>query len=364
MKPWSTSAAPGPGWVEGERLVVPEDVVEQRDRDARSRARRRAAWPGTAGRWPRRPGPRRAGRRREFSATPVETLFATVLLTIATFAESSSVIGAADVGRPVVDDHVVADVDPARSARSARRCRRRRRRSSCSGSGCGRYRPSRCRRRAGRPPIGCSSGSRCRRRSRPRRCSRSGCRGSSRPGSAPVGDAGAVLDAEVRADDAAGDLVVVRAVEDADAAGAGEPAVADQPVVGDADAAVVVAAWSLVRLADADAAGEDAAVVLEHVVGQLDVVRVGLQLDAAGARRRCPVDRPMPSMRAAPRHAGDPPPGRRRPCRLGEDGEVGARAAPGAPRRRRTYGACGATRRVEGLVVLEEARRRSTEPLT
>ena len=78
-----------------------------------------------------------------------------------------------------------------------------------------------------------------------------------------------------------GDLVVVRAVEDAETAGLGQGAVADEPVVGDAD--VVVAGVVRARLADADAAGDDAAVVLEHVVGQLDVVDVGLQLDAAGA---------------------------------------------------------------------------------
>ena len=46
---------------------------------------------------------------------------------------------------------------------------------------------------------------------------------------------------------------------------------------------VVVVAAVGERLAEADAAGEDAAVVLEHVVGDLHVVDVGLQLDAAGA---------------------------------------------------------------------------------
>src|SRR5215510_4151186 len=77
---------------------------------------------------------------------------------------------------------------------------------------------------------------------------------------APVRDAGAVLHPEVRAEDAPRNVVVVRAVEDADAAGAGQPAVAEDPVVPDPDVVVVVSVR--VRLAEADAAGEDAAVVL------------------------------------------------------------------------------------------------------
>src|SRR5262249_45338212 len=98
---------------------------------------------------------------------------------------------------------------------------------------------------------------------------------------APVRDAGAVLHPEVRAEDALRNVVVVGAVEDADAAGAGQPAVAEDAVVPDPDVVVVVSVR--VRLAEADAAGEDATVVLENVVGELHVVDVCLQLDAAGA---------------------------------------------------------------------------------
>src|SRR5262249_61582827 len=46
---------------------------------------------------------------------------------------------------------------------------------------------------------------------------------------------------------------------------------------------VVVVAAVRVRLAEADAAGEDATVVFEDVVGDLHVVDVCLQLDTAGA---------------------------------------------------------------------------------
>src|SRR5215813_5290971 len=98
---------------------------------------------------------------------------------------------------------------------------------------------------------------------------------------AQVRDAGPVLHAEVRAEDAACDVVVVGAVEDPDAAGAGQPAVAHDAVVRHPD--VVVVAAVRVRLAEADAAGEDATVVLEDVVGDLHVVDVCLQLDTAGA---------------------------------------------------------------------------------
>src|SRR5262249_1972601 len=76
-------------------------------------------------------------------------------------------------------------------------------------------------------------------------------------------------------------VVVVRAVEDADAAGAGQAAVAEDAVVPHPDVVVVVAVR--VRLAEADAAGEDTTVVLEDVVGELHVVDVGLQLAAACA---------------------------------------------------------------------------------
>src|SRR6185295_1024120 len=84
-------------------------------------------------------------------------------------------------------------------------------------------------------------------------------------------------------------LVPVGAVEDPDAAGLGQAAVADHPVVGDPHSVVVVdpgaraARAGVVRLADADAAGDHATVVLQHVVGQPDVVDRGLELNAAGA---------------------------------------------------------------------------------
>ena len=52
----------------------------------------RAASPGTAGRWPRPRARRRAASPSEVSEDAVETLFATVLLTIATFEQSSSMI--------------------------------------------------------------------------------------------------------------------------------------------------------------------------------------------------------------------------------------------------------------------------------
>src|SRR5262249_50694092 len=86
---------------------------------------------------------------------------------------------------------------------------------------------------------------------------------------------------EVGADDVPRQLVVVGTVEDPDAAGGGQATVADQAVVSDPDVVVVVAVHE--RLTEADAAGEDAAVVLDHVVGQLLVVDAGLQLDAARA---------------------------------------------------------------------------------
>src|SRR5262249_54470075 len=98
---------------------------------------------------------------------------------------------------------------------------------------------------------------------------------------APVRDAGPVLHPEVRAENAARDVVVVGAVEDPDTAGAGQPAVAHDAVVPDPDAVVVAAVR--VWLAEADAAGEDTTVVLEDVVGELHVVDVCLQLDTAGA---------------------------------------------------------------------------------
>src|SRR5215475_9577380 len=98
---------------------------------------------------------------------------------------------------------------------------------------------------------------------------------------APVRDAGPVLDAEVRAEDAPRDVVVVGAVEDPDAAGAGQPAVAHDAVVRHPNVVVVVSVR--VRLAETDAAGEDATVVLEDVVGDLHVVDLGLQLDPARA---------------------------------------------------------------------------------
>src|SRR5262249_12648807 len=98
---------------------------------------------------------------------------------------------------------------------------------------------------------------------------------------APVRDAGPVLHAEVRAEDAARDVVVVGAVEDPDAAGGGPPAVAHDAVVRHPDVVVVFSVR--VRLAETDAAGEDATVVLEDVVGDLHVVDLGLQLDPARA---------------------------------------------------------------------------------
>src|SRR5262249_41395197 len=96
-----------------------------------------------------------------------------------------------------------------------------------------------------------------------------------------VRDTGAVLHAEVGAEDALRNVVVVGAVEDPDAAGGGEPAVAEDAVVRDPDVVVVVAVRE--RLAEADAAAEYAAVVLTDVVGELHVVDVGLQLDTASA---------------------------------------------------------------------------------
>ena len=112
----------------------------------------------------------------------------------------------------------------------------------------------------------------------------------------------------------------------------------------------------VVRLADADAAGDDAAVVLQHVVGELHVVDVGLQLDAAGA------------VAVAGREAEAVDPGRVEPgvsvdrwrrsyavVVLRDDGEVGAaqdrrHAAASTP----AYGACADDGRVEGRGVLLE----------
>src|SRR4029450_13317374 len=58
---------------------------------------------------------------------------------------------------------------------------------------------------------------------------------------------------------------------------AAPPPVAGDAVVPHPDVEVVVPMG--VRLAEADAAGEEAAVVLEDIVGDLNVVDVGLELD-------------------------------------------------------------------------------------
>ena len=95
-------------------------------------------------------------------------------------------------------------------------------------------------------------------------------------------------------------------VEDPQTAGGRQPSVADQPIVGDTHSEVVASVHQ--RLADADASGEDSAVVLEHVVRHLHVVDSCLQLDAAGtiavARssgrgRRCGLHRSQRCLRMA-----------------------------------------------------------------
>src|SRR5262249_56184833 len=96
-----------------------------------------------------------------------------------------------------------------------------------------------------------------------------------------VEEAGAVLPRKFGEEVGWRNFVFLGPVKDPDAAGAGQPAVAEDAVVPDPDVVVVVSVR--VRLAEADAAGEDATVVLENVVGELHVVAVCLQLDAAGA---------------------------------------------------------------------------------
>ena len=100
--------------VEGEGLVVPEDVVEERDRDSRSR--RSSVFFSLT-----KPAPFGAPLRS--SDVSVEALRATVLLTNVTLCASSIVDPAADVGRDVVRDHVVRDLDARRSV--AQPCRGR-----------------------------------------------------------------------------------------------------------------------------------------------------------------------------------------------------------------------------------------------
>ena len=149
-----------------------------------------------------------------------------------TFEESSSMIAPPMSAAPLSTIMLFRMLTGGR-ARRGRRSRRRRRRSSCSGSGCGRRRPRRCRHRATAADrqlgLDGEAGARVHRVvvvdlvvvDPP-------------AGAEPdVRDAGAVVDAEVGADDAAADVVAVGAVEDPDAAGLGEAAVADQPVVRD-----------------------------------------------------------------------------------------------------------------------------------
>ena len=98
-----------------------------------------------------------------------------------------------------------------------------------------------------------------------------------------------------------------------------QAAVAEQPVVSD----LTFSLWRVVvRLADADAAAEDAAVALEHVVGDLEVPRVRLQLDAADAlavtgREPDAVDARGVKLRVAAAV-------RTRVVRLRDDGDLGA----------------------------------------
>ena len=81
-----------------------------------------------------------------------------------------------------------------------------------------------------------------------------------------------------------GDLVVVRAVEDADAAGLGQAAVADQPVVCDLDGVVVVLAV-VVRLADRRCRRRTTPPLFSSTLLVICVLLTErLQLDAAGAR--------------------------------------------------------------------------------
>ena len=103
------------------------------------------------------------------------------------------------------------------------------------------------------------------------------------PGLRAVGaDAAAVLSREVAADVVLPHLVVVGTVEQPDAAGEVGAGIGDDPVAGNDDVVVLVVGVGRrqVRSADADGA-VGAAVVLHHVVGDLQVACIGVGKDRA-----------------------------------------------------------------------------------
>ena len=98
-------------------------------------------------------------------------------------------------------------------------------------------------------------------------------------------DAAAVLHREVAADVVGGDLVVVRAGEDTDPAGEVRAGVVDDPVGGDPDVLVVLVGVRGRQVGRAEADGAvAAAVVLDDVVGDLQVARVGVGEDRTALR--------------------------------------------------------------------------------
>ena len=281
MKPCGTSVAPGPGWLSVKAWLFQKMLLNSAagfENLGTPGPVPKTAW--NRGSFFSEARPAEWGLPSESSAEPVDTLLAIVLLMMRTFDESSMQERAAEVGGAVVDDHVApqgdlllqavededaaavvtgvvaleqvaVDIDLAGSVAEASACRRQLgldRQAAAGVDGlvvvdlvvvdpAGRAEPD-------------------------------------------MGHAGAVVDAEVRAHDVARDVVGVGPVEDAQAAGLGQATVAQQPVVGDDD--VVVVAGVVVRLADADTAGNGPVVVLEHVVGDPRVVDAGLELDATG----------------------------------------------------------------------------------